>query len=133
MPTPSPMRMQSWEVNEAMLIELDSMLTTERPATRATAVPSSGSSAGRIAPKNSSGAPSAAATPMKVLEEEGGLVDAATFPTTSTLRCAEFGARAVLTNWVASAAGTLLASTEKFTVAKATVLPALTCLVPAGV
>ncbi len=70
---------------------------------------------------------------MKVLEEEVGLVDAATSPTTSTWRCAEFGARAVLTNWVASAAGTLLASRVKFTVAKATVLPVLTCFVPAGV
>ena len=114
MPTPSPMRMQSWEVNEAMLTELDSMLTTDRPETRAMAVPSSGSSAGRTAPKNSSSTTSAAATPMRVLEEEAGLVDAATSPTTSTWRRAEFGERAVLTNVVASAAGTLLASTVKF-------------------
>ena len=70
---------------------------------------------------------------MKVLDEEVGLVDAATSPTTSTCRCAEFGARAVLTNWVASAAGMLLASTLKLTVAKATVLLALICFAPAGV
>src|ERR1700730_3853770 len=116
-----------------MRSELDSMLTTERPATKATAVPSSGSSAGRIAPKNSSSTTSAAATPMKGLEEEGGLVEAAPLPTTSPWRCAEFGARAVLTNWVAPAAGTLLASTLKLTVAKATVLLALICFVPAEV
>src|SRR3984893_3424682 len=116
-----------------MLSELDSMLTTERPATKATAVPSSGSSAGRIAPKNSSSTTSAAATPMKVLEEDVGLVDAATLPTTSTWRCAEFGARAVLTNWVAAAAGTLLASTLKLTVAKAKGVLAPICSVPAEV
>ena len=133
MPTPSPMRMHSWEVNEAMLSELDSMLTTDRPLTRATAVPRSGSRAGSSAPKNSSSTTSAAATPMNVLEEEVGLVDAATLPTTSTCRCAEFGDRAVLTNVVASAAGMLLASLLKFTVAKATVLAAPTCLTPAGV
>src|SRR6266568_3749381 len=107
------MRMHSWEVKEAMLIELDSMLTTDRPATRATAVPISGSRAGSTAPKNSSSTTRAAATPMKVLDDEAGLVDAATSPTTSTWRRAEFGERAVLTNWVASAAGTLLASTVK--------------------
>ena len=119
--------MQSWEVNEAMLTELDSMLTTDSPQIRAMAVPSSGSSAGRIAPKNSSSTTSAAATPMNVPGEEVGLVDAATSPTTSTCRRAEFGARAVLTKVVASAAGMLLASLLKFTVAKAMVLPALTC------
>ena len=100
--------MHSWEVNEAMLTVLDSIPTTASPAVSAMPVLSSGSSAGSTAPKNSSRMTRAATTPMRVLDEEAGLVDAATAPTTSTCRVGEFGARARFTNWVASAAGMLV-------------------------
>ena len=53
-------------------------------------------------------------------------------PTTSTCRVGEFGARARFTSWVASAAGMLLLSFVKLTVAKATRWLALICLAPAG-
>ncbi len=124
--------MHSWEVNEAMLTVLDSIPTTASPAVSAMAVLTNGSSAGSTAPKNSSRMIKAAPTPMRVLDEEAGLVDAATAPTTSTWRADEFGARARFTNRLASAAGMLLASLEKLTVAKAIRLFALICLAPRG-
>src|SRR5260221_12628899 len=121
-----------WGVTDARLRVLDSIRTTASPEMRAMAVLSSGSSAGRTAPKKMSRMTRAATTPMRVLEDEEGLVDAATAPTTSTCRAGEFGARARCTSWVASAAGMLLASLLKLTVAKATGLLALICLRPAG-
>ncbi len=115
-----------------MLTALDSIPTTASPDMRAMAVLSSGSSAGRTDPKNRSRMIRAATTPIRVLDDEAGLVDAAIAPTTSTCRVGEFGARARRTSWVASAAGMLLASFVKLTVANATRLLALTCCVPAG-
>jgi hypothetical protein len=124
--------MHSWEVNDAMVIELDSMAITPSAAVSAMPVLTSGSSAGSTEPKNSSKMTRAATTPMSVLDDEAGLVDAATAPTTSTWRAGEFGARASCTSRVASAGEILLASLEKLTVANATRWPALTCLAPAG-
>src|SRR6266481_5353350 len=126
------MRMHSWQVKEAMLMELDSIPTTASAEMSAMAALSRGSSAGRMAPKKMSRMMRAAITPMTVLDEEVGLVDAAMAPTTSTCSLGEFGARARCTSWVASAAGILLASLVKLTWAEATVLFALTCLAPAG-
>src|SRR5258708_6960940 len=124
--------MHNWDVNEAMVIELDSIPTTAIPEIRAMPALSRGSRAGRMAPKKMSRMMRAATTPMTVLDEEVGLVEAAIAPTTLTCRLGEFGARARWTSWVASAAGMLLASWVKLTWAKATVLFALTCLAPAG-
>src|SRR5260221_13330253 len=99
--------MQRWEVKWAMLAVLDSNPTTASPETRATAALSSGSNAGRMAPKKMSRMTRAAITPMRVLlDDEVEMVDAAIEPTTSTCRrVCEFGARARFTSWVASAAG----------------------------
>jgi hypothetical protein len=57
------MRMQSWEVKPAMLTELDSIPTTASPEMRAMAALSSGSRAGRTAPKKMSRMMRAAITP----------------------------------------------------------------------
>src|SRR5271166_392025 len=124
--------MHSWGVKEAMVMVWDSIPTTASPEISAMAALSRGSSAGRIAPKKISRMMSAAITPMMVLDDEAGLVDAAMEPTTSICRLGEFGARARWTSSVASAAGMLLASWVKPTWAKATVLFALICLLPAG-
>ena len=59
----------------------------------------------------------AAATPMRVLDDEDGLVEAATLPRTSTCSDGLLGARAVVTRVLASLAETALSSTEKLTVA----------------
>src|ERR1022692_3941511 len=129
MPTPRPMSVQSWDVKDAMLMELDSMPTTDSPANSAIPVLMSGSSD----PNTMSSTMSAAAMPMKVPLFEDGFVEAATLPTTSTFRCGEFGARARLTSLVASAAGMTLASLVKLTEANAILPFALICLAPAAV
>jgi hypothetical protein len=67
-----------------MLMLLDSIPTTASPEMRAMPALSSGSNAGRTAPKKMSRMMSAAITPMRVLDELAGLVEAATAPTTST-------------------------------------------------
>jgi hypothetical protein len=69
-----------------MLTVLDSIPTTASPEVRATAVLRSGSSAGRTELKKMSRMTRAATTPMRVLDDEVGLVEAATAPTTSTCR-----------------------------------------------
>src|SRR5712691_681906 len=130
MPTPRPMRVHSGKVNEAMLRELESIPTTASPAVSAIPVLSSGISAGRTELKKMSRMTRAATTPTKVLDDELGLVDAATGPTTSTCRVGEFGARARFTSWCASAAGMLLAVLVKLTVAKAMRWLALICFAP---
>src|ERR1700676_2228630 len=95
MPTPRPMRVHSWKVNEAMLTLLDSIPTTASPAVSAMPVLSSGSSAGSTELKKMSRMTRAATTPMRVLDDdELGLVDAATAPTTSTRGGGEVGAGA---------------------------------------
>src|SRR3984893_4020241 len=132
MPTPRPMRVHSWKVNEAMLRELESIPTTASPAVSAMPVLSSGISAGSTELKKMSRTTRAAATPTRVLDDEVGFGGAATAATTSACRGGEFGARARFTSCFASAAGILLAAFVKLTVAKATVLLALTCLAPAG-
>ena len=109
------------------------MATTPSPAVSAMPVLISGSSAGSTAPKNSSRMTSAPRTPISVLDEDAGLVEAATAPTTSICRTGEFGARASFTNLAASAAEMLLASLLKLTVANAMRLLTLTCFAPAGV
>src|SRR5258708_37116221 len=103
------------EVRGAGLTGWDRFPPTASPDMRAMAVLSSGSSAGRTDPKNRSRMIRAATTPIRVLDDEAGLVDAAIAPTTSTCRVGEFGARARRTSWVASAAGLLLASFVKLT------------------
>ena len=133
MPTPRPISVQSWGVKDAMLIELDSMPTTDSPANSAIPVLISGSRAGSTAPNTMSSTMSAAPMPMKVPLLLDGFVEAATLPTTSTCRCGEFGARARLTSWVASAAGMALLSLVKFTWANAIVPVGLICLAPAAV
>ena len=81
-------RRREWfgRMNEAMLTLLDSIPTTASPAVSAMPVLSSGSSAGSTALKNRSRMTRAATTPMRVLDDEAGLVDAAMAPTTSTCR-----------------------------------------------
>src|SRR5260221_2340706 len=79
--------MQRWEVKWAMLAVLDSNPTTASPETRATAALSSGSNAGRVAPKKMSRMTRAAITPMRGLPDvEVEMVDAAIELTTSTCR-----------------------------------------------
>src|SRR5258708_7390404 len=116
------MRMHSWEGKLAMLTVLDSIPTTASPETRATAALSSGSNAGRMAPKKMSRMTRAAITPMRVLlDDEVEMVDAAIEPTTSTCRrVCEFGARARFTRLGGSAGGVWLGSLGEVARAKAT-------------
>src|ERR1700722_2789482 len=121
------MRVHSCEVNDAMLKLLESTPMIESADIRAMAVLRSGSRAGRMDPKTNSRMMRAATTPMIVLDEDDGLVDPAMAPTTSTCRFDEFGARARLTNLLASAAETVFASLENLTLAKAIRRLALIC------
>src|ERR1700682_6272849 len=97
------MRVQSCEVNPAMARLLDSTPTTASPAKRAIPVLTSGRRAAYSDPKTRSRTISAATTPITVLEDDAGLVEAAMEPTTSTCRLGEFGALARFTRLVASA------------------------------
>src|SRR6202035_1510184 len=133
MPTPRPIRIESCEVKLAIDRTFDSAPIRETAAPSAMPVDRSGSRAGRIEPKTNRSTISAAPTPNIVLLDDEGFVEAATLPSTSTCTAPLFGARAVLTNLVASVVEIACSSFVKVTVAKATEPLALICLAPAGV
>src|SRR2546423_8511418 len=124
--------MHSCCVKLAMEIELDRAPSTEIAATSAMPVESNGSNAASTEPNTTSSTTSAAATPIRVLIWEEGLVDAATCPRTSTCRFWLLGARAVLTNVVAAADEIAVSALLNCTVANATVPLRLICLDPDG-
>src|SRR4029077_14474211 len=125
--------MHSCEVKLAIERTVDSAPINEIATPSAIPVDTSGSNAGRIDPNTNSSTSSAATTPKIVLFEEEGLVASATCPSTSTCTGPPLGARAVLTNFVASDVEIAWSSFVNVTVAKATVPLRLICLAPAGV
>src|SRR5258708_32674659 len=126
------MSVQSCGVTPAIESLVDSTPITDSAASSEMPVATSGRSAASSDPKTISKTIIAAPTPTSVLDCDDGLVDAATGPRTSTCSDELPAERAVSTKCVASVALTLLESTEKSTVAKATLPSALICPAPFG-